>query len=218
MKNNIDTTDYNNRITMFFFDPKKTHDEYRKTYSELYNNKHIEEYGIRFSPLYLLREDIFFCLGKSLGKNKEITFNFGPANFAGVILVNTAINNLVNKIFNQDFRKFGLEYLQIKEEWKINKIWHLRNTLIHNNYGLSYRCDECSSKIYFKLDSKSEYLIKIDETWQRNYPSELYIINPEKLHEIFENALIKVKQDINENKNLQKIFLKKIRLKDWLIL
>jgi hypothetical protein len=217
MKNNIDMTDLNNRLEMFFFNPKEIHAKYREKYQQLYDIKHIKKYGIRFSPLYLLREDIFFCLGKSLGK-KKIKFNFGPANFAGVILINTAINNIVNKLFNKDFVKFGTEYLEINEEWKINKIWHLRNTLIHNNYGLSYRCDKCSSKIYFKLDTNLKDLIKIDKKWQRNYPSELYIINPKRLHEIFENALKKVEKEINNNKKLQKIFMNNIRLKDWLIL
>jgi len=94
----IDKEDFNNRLEMYFFDPSRTHREYKKEYQKRYDESHLKKYGgVRFSPLYLLREDIYFCFGKSPGCNKEINYkNFGPANFAGIVLINIAFTNLVN--------------------------------------------------------------------------------------------------------------------------
>jgi len=108
--------------------------------------------------------------------------------------------------------------MAVEKDWKLVSLKKLRDVLVHNNYGLSYRCRRCGTKIYFSLSDRFINIIEIEEGWDRSYPSVLYKVNPEKLHRVLESAIKNLKEDIEKNDNLKRRFIKNIRIKDWLLL
>ena len=215
--------DFSIRLEFYFFDPAKTHQEYKSTYLEKYDEDHLNKYGgVKYSTLYLLREDMAFCLGQNLGSEKKVEIKgLGPANFASIALMNIAINTVVKSFFGGcDYNRFGREYMGIKQGWQLKALRNLRNALDHNQYGLSNRCKECSVKTYYNLSNQFDELVSIDKKWNRDYPSIRYKVNPRKLYSCLESGIKKLHTEVKDNSDdsLAKKFMDNVRVKDWLLL
>jgi len=221
MEKKIDEKDLTNRVSMYFFSPLKSPNEYRIEYKLKYGESHIKKYGgLRFSPLYLLRKDVYFCLGSYGLSRKNIGQNTESALFAGILLINIAFTNLTNKLFDKNYTLFAKKYMGIEREEELKALRLLRNALEHNNYSLFYRYRDRDKKtlikIYFSINLRFAKLIEKDVTWKTKYPSELYKINPRKLHMSLEKGISRLKIDIlKKGSFIYKKFIKNIRLKDW---
>jgi len=214
-----------NLINLYFFDPKKDRNKYINFYKRSIKDRYKKEKGYRYSNIYLLRKDIKFCLGlnKSFSDcpkeiKNEITY------FGAIILINTAIDLIVSKIFNGNYIRFTKKYLKIENDEYAKALRYLRNGLVHN-YSLYCYAENNNKyfkkgeKVYFNLDFYNE-LISKNLKWKRKYSSSMYNINPRILYSRFVNAIEFYKKELLDRKNnkLRLEFKDGVDIDNWILL
>lgn len=200
---------FDKNIELFFFDPSKERDEFIEFYKSL-NPDRVKEEGnrYRYSPLFLVSKDARHCfeVGKEFNDCRD---KLHEANFAGIILINIGFNNMVKKIFSGQFEKFADQYMDIHSHKELYGLRLLRNSLEHSFYSLyTYEIrknkdgKEEKVKVYFSLDFYN-FIIKKDPDWKRDYPSEMFMVNPRRLFTQFESGCQKFKNDLLDHSNIK---------------
>jgi len=222
MNNKQELIDKN--IELFFFDPSRERDEFIEFYKSL-NPDRVKKEGnrYRYSPLFLVLKDARYCfaVGKEFNECRE---KLHEANFAGIILINIGFTNMVKKIFSGQLEKFAEQYMDIHDSVELNGLRLLRNSLEHSFYGLfTYENrknkdgEDEKVKVYFSLGFYN-FIIKKDPDWKRDYPSEMFMINPRKLFTQFESGCKKFKNDLLDHSNtkLRSQFTKYYDVDQWI--
>lgn len=211
-------------IELFFFDPSKERDEFIDFYKSV-NPDRVKKEGnrYRYSPLFLVSKDARHCfeVGKEFNNCRE---KLHEANFAGIILINIGFNNIVKKIFSGRFEKFADQYMDIHSSEELHGLRLLRNSLEHSFYGLhTYEVREIDGskvkvKVYFSLDFY-DFIVRKATDWKRDYPSEMFMVNPRKLFTQFESGCKKFKNDLlnHSNTKLRNQFIKFYDVDQWIV-
>lgn len=211
-------------IELFFFDPSKERDEFINFYKSLNPDRVKREGGrYRYSPLFLVFKDARYCfaVGKEFNDCRE---KLHEANFAGIILINIGFNNMVKKIFSGQLEKFADQYMDIHNSDDLHGLRLLRNSLEHSFYSLyTYEIRENNGKkekvkVYFSLGFY-DFIIRKDADWKRDYPSEMFMVNPRKLFTQFESGCKKFKNDLLDHSNtkLRDQFIKFYDVDQWIV-
>lgn len=200
-----------NKIEEFFFDLRKNTASYRDSYK----SNHPDE-PIRFSPLYLICRDIHYCFGKNpeLGILINTGSDFGPAKFAGVILLSSAIHMLssIMVVREDKIGEFSKKYLKLSKK-DGNRLELLRNSIVHINYSIAFK-RRGKPSVLFTLSEIQESLIFKGENIHGF--AEHYIINPVIFKKRFLNTLAPFKKDLMEDVALRESFDRKVNNKEWL--
>jgi hypothetical protein len=201
-------------IELFFFDPSKNKDTYKKSCMTMGCSNVFCEKGCLFSPLYLVLRDIRFCFG--VGKEfNSIRDDLEFPDRAGILLIDIAFRNLIKKIFKHDFDEFAQKYMELTSD-NLKGIRNLRNALEHNFYGLSFYDKDDRCHYYYSLSYNYKLIQEI-----RKQPCEKFItygVNPRKLYSSFENGIILFKQILLKHSNPdRKYFRSSLDLKSWII-
>jgi len=211
-------------IELFFFDPSKERDEFIDFYKSL-NPDRVKKEGnrYRYSPLFLVSKDARHCfeVGKEFNNCRE---NLHEANFAGIILINIGFNNMVKKIFSGQLEKFADQYMDIHNSDELHGLRLLRNSLEHSFYCLyTYEIRENNGKkekvkVYFSLGFY-DFIIKKATDWKRDYPSEMFMVNPRRLFTQFESGYKKFKNDLLDHSNtkMRNQFTKFYDVDQWIV-
>lgn len=154
----VNDDDVDQNIELYFYDPNKEKDDFINDYKRIKKDRYRREKGYRYSPLFIILKDIRFCLGARKQFNYIPKEKKDPANFAGVILIHTAFNNLVKKFYSGNYLGFAKQFMGIAKHEEIKALDCLRNALVHNNYSLSYYVKD--KKYYFFLGIGLENLIE----------------------------------------------------------
>ena len=208
------------KIELFFFDPRKSREEYIEYYKQINPQRYIDEgERYRYSPLFLLLKDIRYCFGLGAEFN-PIRSNLATAEFAAVVLLRICFTNTVKRIYFGDLDKFAEEYMGITGEENLEGLGLLRNALEHSYYSL-YTYKEkngIKTKFYFSLGS-FDFVIKKNENWQRPYPSEMFFVNPKKLYSAFENGTRLLKAHLQDpvNTRHRENFEQNLSLDEWIL-
>ncbi len=229
------------KINEFFCDPAVKTDQYRKlsirnlmkinATNEQIHNEELYKF-VRFSPLYNILRETFFCLGinpETGYKNFNKKRDFGPANLAAVVLEGTICEMLAGikyqKLFNPSVAmrdEFNKNYLKLSKFNSI-AIRLIRNAVLHANYGLvvfkNPRYNPFNKKVFFLLSRSKNFDFSIRKIKnRRKYPAINFIVNPIILFEKILVACQKLEKEILSLKNpiLSEWFLKNIRRKHWI--
>jgi hypothetical protein len=162
------------QIDLFFQDPK-----------------HLNKEQQSHSTLFLLRRDIYTCLGKNPNDLTKIGFS---AIFPGAMAIMAGIdllaklrytdNDIVGNRSGDRFKKFVDEYI---DEHNKEVLYQLRNSLLHS-FGL-YSKDNNGKEYYFRLN-------KDDGCFVKHKSDTIYQISISLLHKKFEDAIEKYKADL----------------------
>ncbi len=166
-----------------------------------------------YSQLYLLRRDVFTCLG--IDPTTQVAFstlkycpNF-QARWPGIMTIMTGID-LLGQYYEGDdchedsgprFKRFLKEFTDINSRYH-HILLQLRNALIHT-FGL-YTKDSNNQEYYFKLITDKNYPFCIEEL-ERN---KIYRIGDIQLHKTFEISVNKYHEKLLKTHSLQENFNK----------
>lgn len=205
-------------IELYFFDPNKEKDDFLDQYKKDKDDRHKREKGYRYSPLFIIQKDIRYCLGARKVFHKYIPDSeLDPANFAAVILIHSAFNNLVRRFYSGDYPRFAKNFMDIDNPEYLNALNMLRNALMHNNYGLSYNANDI--KYYFLLGIGLNQLIE-KVKFNTSYPSQGYSVDIRKLSSAFERGAQKFKEkllDRNQGR-LRQNFISHFDVDNWMFI
>jgi len=192
-------------INLFFWHPNAGRDKYCEQYQVINPDRYNkEQQRIRYPRLLILREDLFFTLWKSYDIQKPNPTHpyYGIPHFASILIMRAAVEMLVKSLFAsnfdhptaKEFNDFFEKYFSVDTQ-AAYVLYLLRNSLAHDGYSLSTY--DNGKKYYFDFTFTTfEGIIK-DESWKKElYDSEKYIINPNILHEKFENMISWLHNDI----------------------
>lgn len=166
-----------------------------------------------YSQLYLLRRDIFTCLG--IDPTTQVAYstlkdcpNF-QARWPGIMTIMTGIDLLGQYNEGDDrhgdsgprFKRFLKEFTDINSEHR-PILWQLRNALIHT-FGL-YTQDSNNRDYYFSLITDKDCLDCIEEL----EGNKIYRIGDIQLHGMFESSVNKYHEKLLKTHSLQENFEK----------
>ncbi len=214
----IPTEEIDLRSFFYFYSPRLDHARYALDYRQKYNEQHIIKYGIRYSPLYLLREDIMYCLGKTrAGKNNMHNLTFGPAIFASLLLLSIGID-ILRKVLGISHPDFLSRYMVINNQDLVQALADLANGVKHNKYSLYHRNKTTKILSFFILGAiDSGDVIQEDQSWKKS-ESKRYIIDPFSLYKSFEKAVEYVQEEISKDPGKHYRFMEQSKLKYWISL
>ncbi|MDH4358947.1 MAG: hypothetical protein OEV37_03380 [Candidatus Berkelbacteria bacterium] len=124
------------KLQLYFFDPKKDEVEYHAEYKKLSGSV-----IVAYSPLYLLRRQMLFLSGEIPGIKKSI---YHKTYLSAIIISNIAVSGLAEiiyckeKIKPEQYKQFYETYLG-KDAMQMLGLRALRNGLEHNNFQLYTR-------------------------------------------------------------------------------
>lgn len=213
------------KIELMFFDPYKSRDEYIEYYKKICPGKFAEEGGrYRYSPVYLLFQDIHFSYG--VGK----VFNqirkdprFHEADFAGIILLRICLTNTVKRFYHGRLEAFASKYMGINDKDALDALNLLRNSLEHSYYSLSttkvveVKGIKKHIKVNFILGYFDQLILKA--TTLKDKSVEAYAINPRKLYTTVKEGMERFKTDLLDPKNqkLRETFDKNFDISEWVM-
>lgn len=169
--------------------------------------------GNSFSSLYLLRRDIFTCMGFDPNKMQPIDYQ---ALWPGLMGILAGIDLLGKYLEGDDintsvyyrFKNYYERYFDLKGDSEI--IYQLRNSMLHSfglysfNYKISKKTKIKTKEYFFSLDRRNDGLIV------NNPQKDYYIINIIALCNAFETSIDKflkeVRNDITLKINFEKMF------------
>ncbi len=200
-KINIINKEIDKKVEEFFFGPGQNSAEFQRLFFK--NNPNYKH--VRFSPLYLARRDIYYCLGMNPedgSKSIKTKTGFGPANFAAIWLIWETLITLAKSTGINDRNKpnqndFIAKLFKIKLS-SVIALRKLRNAITHINYGLHYK-DECNVLWQFNLSSIHNVLVR--KARKSKYSSNNYKINPIIFHQKFEKGLTSLKEKLQNRRN-----------------
>lgn len=213
MDNQIEE-ELDNSIKLFFWDPRDGCDNYRIEYPKYNQEQFLKDNQIvRYPRLLLIRRDLYFTLWKPLNQIQLLPDQpyDGIPHFASILLIRSACELLIRGLFSrnfdspkdEDYNDFFRKYFNLNEaESKALKF--LRDSIVHDGYSLSvYKNENCSEvKYYFDIAKDGSEPIYQKDDWSTSYPSKKFIVNPWVLHDRFENALVKIKNDLLDRDNI----------------
>jgi hypothetical protein len=202
-------------IELYFYNPSKTKDDFINDYKKIKIERYKRESGYRYSPLFFILKDIRFCFGARKQFNYIPKKEIDPANFAGVILIYTAFNNLVKEFYGGNYPGFAKNFMNITSPMEVKALNYLRNALIHKNYGLY--CYIGDKKYYFFLGVGLDKLIE-EVKMNTSYSSVGYKIDVRKLMNSFEKGVEKYKEYLlnHNNKKARKKFCEIFNVTNWI--
>lgn len=213
------------RTELMFFDPKKSHDDY----IEFQRKVRPDEQNAIYSPLYLLRNEIY-----------ELTIR--GQWFPAILLCQIAIDGIGTYFFNRKYKEFYIDYMGLKQnDYLAHRVY--RNAREHNFGQLIIHLDEYwKKKIYNNFillsnsvdkDENAEIKIsfQLSESFaevsrvvyinllqgkQGPYYRIEYALNPKIFIEAFENGCMKLKESVKKDKKLQKVIMEDLTEDNWM--
>ena len=155
-----------------------------------------------FGVLYLLRRDIFLCMGTDPTTRHAIPY---AALWPGTMAILAGIDLLakfyagsdkINEV-GQRFRKFIGKHLGPLSPDDKETVYQLRNSLLHS-FGL-YSETTKGKKYQFALGQNLGQFISSPDT-------EVYVIDIRELHRRFESAVLQYQSELQNVTTLQKYF------------
>jgi len=225
--------EFDQNIELAFFNPTQDRDAYIELYKKNRNDLFCKENGLyRYSPYYLLMQDIRFCYGISKQfSNNRAQFHF-PF-FAGILLNDILLSSIVEattklpndnskkrKKITQEITKLMQDYNDITPTVTYG-LRLLRNALEHRNYKLSLYKN--GVKHYFGLyrgsfDLSGLLIKKINNSTARGYESRDWYINVNLYYLVTQNIYINIREKLLNKRchKKRKIFFKNLNVKTWI--
>lgn len=227
-----------NKFELYFFDPFKDEDKYSKLFK-----KFTKKENISYSPLYMLRRNILILSNKLNCFNKSIK---QTPYFSAFILSNIAISGLKKLTHCKDYKKFYLKYLgkdtmqylglRIFRNAIEHNNYQLYTRVYKNNKNLtggfykeiiehvSYKQEKKFENINFikiayslsKLDNGKTVIGPDIEKEYDDYILIRFRIDPFQYFDKFEEAIVKIVNEINSNDDLLSRFDKEIIIDNWM--
>ncbi len=228
-------SEINDKVRLYFFNPKKDKEEYRNMFGSSYLGK--EPYTVYvYSPLYLARQDIRFCLGMRPKKSESFCNEStgGPANFIGIAHMYNTLEMVVNSMSGNkrksDKKKFEESAMEVFLRHNLPKLTNrernafrlLRHAITHRQYGLKIEWDDPRNKkdktpTTFNIFERSNFLIAEMPARENNY---LFYVNVVKLYRVLEDTFKEVEfflTNANQKYTRQRFhFSEKVRVKNWI--
>ena len=204
------------QIELFFFDPRKTKEEYGEFYKEVYAEKFEKEKLCRYSPLFHALRDIRFCFG--VGKEFNlIRDNLNFPEFAGIVIIDLAFYNLVKKVYKGPFGEYAQKYMKIDSKEEIESLRRLRNAIQHGFYSLKILNKETGNEEFFTINNSLDKAIHREAVTENNKTTIKNIINSKKLYSDFTESIILFKNDLlNHNNKKRACFSGFLNIDNWI--
>lgn len=223
MTNNNDypAESFEQKMSLFFFDPQKTKDQYIEEYKKTLPGRYSSEGSHRYSPLFFLLKDIRRCF--LFGREYEAirVLGFEENYLTAAILIDLGIDNIVELFYDKPVKNvardnFMSRFMGITDPDHLLVLANLRDALTHNFYKLSYKERNAKFTSHFMLGFYDSLIsgpirdrVRVMSRW--------YEINPRKMLNVFESGLRNFKEEVASKSDLADRFDKKVIIDDWMI-